>query len=100
MPPAPAPPPGPLPRPAVPPPTPPPHPHPPALPAGPPTAPWPATSWSPSSLAVSVRAGSPAQSGEGLAELARRPRAFLAPPLLLTALLSIRIVGVKPPGRP
>jgi hydrophobe/amphiphile efflux-3 (HAE3) family protein len=51
-------------------------------------------------LAVSVRAGAPAQAEEGVAALARHPHAFLGLAVLLTAVLSLGIVGVQPLGLP
>jgi uncharacterized protein len=47
-----------------------------------------------------VQAGSPAQRREGIAALARRPHAFLGLAVLLTAVLSVGIVGFRPLGIP
>jgi hydrophobe/amphiphile efflux-3 (HAE3) family protein len=51
-------------------------------------------------LAVSVKAGAPAKGREGIAGLARRPHLFLGLAVLLTAVLSVGIVGLRPLGIP
>jgi len=51
-------------------------------------------------LAVSARAAALPAGGEGLAILARRPQAFLGLAVVLTAVLSLGIVGFKPLGIP
>jgi predicted RND superfamily exporter protein len=52
-------------------------------------------------LAVSVKAGTaPAGGREGVAILARRPQAFLALAVVLTAVLSLGILGFRPLGIP
>jgi uncharacterized protein len=51
-------------------------------------------------LAVSVRAGNPVRSREGIVLLARRPLAFLAIAVVLTAVLSLGVVGVRALGIP
>ena len=51
-------------------------------------------------MAVSARAAALPAGGEGLAILARRPQAFLGLAVVLTAVLSLGIVGFKPLGIP